>query len=140
MSEYIINSESTRASVQTILDDLQAKHGYLRITIKTGKQRSGQQNKSLHVYLRMLADALNDAGYDMEKTLKPGTSIPWTDYMAKEYLWRPIQEVMTGKESTTEPKTTDYPEIYETLNRLTAQKFAISLPWPCEETQLEGAA
>ena len=139
MNEIVINSESTRAAAHQILDDMLVKYGYLRLTVKTGRQRSGKQNSALHLYLRMLSDALNDAGYDQRKVLKEGVDIPWTDTSAKNHLWRPIQEAMTGKESTTEPERGDYPKIYETLNRLTAQKFGISLPWPCQETKEDAA-
>ena len=78
----------------------------------------------------MLADALNDAGYDMKKTLKPEVEIPWTPEMVKEHLWKPIQKIMMDKESTTEMETMDPDEVYRVLDRFMAEKFGISVDWP----------
>ena len=109
------------------------------------EQRTLQQNKALHKYLRSLAEALNDAGYDMRRTLKPDAwleaEIPWNCEMAKRFLWGPIQKAMTDEDSTTEMDTREPSEIYETLNRMTAEKFGISVPWPSiEEMRRESLA
>ena len=93
-------------------------------------RRTRQQNESLHLYLRHLAEALNDAGLDMKKTLKEEIDIPWNEDRAKEFLWRPLQKAMTGKDSSTEPSTADYVEIYSVLNRHLATKLGVSVPWP----------
>ena len=95
--------------------------------------RTTQQNKSLHKFCELLADALNDAGLDMRKTLKPEVEIPWNKDMVKEHIWRPIQEAVTGKHSTTEMNTLDPSQIYEIINRHMAEKHGISVPWPSEE-------
>ena len=41
----------------------------------------------------MIANALNDAGLDMKKVLKPEIDIPWNTATVKEYLWRPVQNL-----------------------------------------------
>ena len=76
------------------------------------------------------ADALNDAGYDMKRTIKQDVDIPWSQSSAKEFLWRPIQKIVTGLDSTTKPEASQYSAIYEVLNRHIAQKFGVSIPWP----------
>ena len=101
------------------------------------KRRTLSQNAALHLYCERLAEALNNAGYDMKRTLKEDVEIPWTKEMAKEYLWRPIQKVMTGEESTTEMNTVEPSEIYEVLNRHIAEKFGVSVPWPSHEWEDE---
>ena len=106
---------------------------HVTFTYKLGRQRSSKQNSALHVYLGLLATALNDAGLDMRKVLKPSVDIPWTQKSAKEYLWKPIQKAMTGHRSSTKPERSEYTEIYEALNRHTATKFGISLPWPTKD-------
>jgi regulator of sigma D len=71
MSEDVINSkQSLDAYVNHIKAQFEA-HKYLRVDLKTGKQRTQTQNKALHKYCQMLADKLNDAGLDMKQTLKP---------------------------------------------------------------------
>ena len=65
-------------------------------------KRTTQQNKALHLYFRLLAESLNEAGLDMKKVLKPTIDISWNERNVKEYLWRPIQNAQVIKKSTTE--------------------------------------
>lgn len=131
--EIIVNSAHTKELFLLQMEKLYDEHKYLRLTVKTGKQRTNKQNRSLHLYLGMLSEQLNNAGYDMKKTLKPSVEIPWSTELAKEYLWRPIQKAMTKQTSTTKPKTSEYPKIYEVLSRHMAQKFGVSVAWPSSE-------
>jgi len=96
-------------------------------------QRTTQQNKALHKYFELVAEALNDAGLDMRATLKPEISIPWTSEGIKEYLWRPVMKVQLGKKSTTELETADINKVWETLNRYLSEKFHIYEPFPSIE-------
>lgn len=91
-----------------------------------------QQRKSLHLYCEMLANALNDAGYDMRKVLemRPQMSIPWTKTSVKENLFKPILLAMEEKDSTEDMDNIEPSEVYEVLNRFTAQAFGVSVPWP----------
>lgn len=115
------------------VEKLYDEHKYVTFQFSTGKQRTRQQNRALHLYLRQLSAALNEGGLDMRKVLKHSVAIPWNEALAKEFLWCPIQKALTGKTSTTQPDRKDYTIIYETLNRLTAEKFSISLPFPNSE-------
>lgn len=94
------------------------------------QKRTIQQNKALHKYLGMLAEALNDAGYDMKRTLKEDVEIPWNPQMAKEHLWRPIQRIVLDKESTAEQDTDEVSEVYQILDRHMQQKFGVHVPFP----------
>lgn len=133
MLELIANSDKSLADVQAAIEQLYSEHHYLIVSIHTGKQRSGKQNSALHVYCRELAKALNAAGWDMRRTMKQEIDIPWTEHSVKENLWRPMQEVMTGKESTKDPERKEYPEIYEALSRHMGQKTGVYVPWPTQE-------
>jgi len=128
----INNQASLDAAITQLRKDFEDSR-YLELDIKRkGRTRSGRQNRALHKYLAMLADALNEAGYDMKRTLKQDVDICWTPDLCKAYMWRPIQKAMFSIESTAKVKRADYPKIYETLNRHTAQKLGISVPWPSE--------
>ena len=96
-------------------------------------QRTDQQNKALYKYFELLAEALNDAGYDMKKVLKPEVDIPWNKEMVKTHIWKPVQEVMTGEKSTTEMSTVEPSEIYSVINRHISEKFGVHVPWPSDE-------
>lgn len=98
--------------------------------MKDYPDRTLKQNKSLHKYFELLAEALNDSGQDMKATLKPEVDISWTKESIKEYMWRPIQEAMFSKESTTKLDTVEISAVYEVLNRHTGEKLGITVPWP----------
>lgn len=98
------------------------------------KPRTIQQNKALHKYCTMLAEALNDAGYEMKAVLAvKQVDVPWDGPKVKEVLWRPIQEAMTGKHSTTELDRMEPSQVYEVLNRHIASNFGVSVPFPSED-------
>jgi len=88
----------------------------------------------LHLYFTQLAEALNDAGLDMRKTLKPSIEIPWSSKSIKEYLWRPIMKAQCGKESTTELTTKEIDQIFDVINRHLSEKFGLFVEWPSLES------
>ena len=110
-------------------------YAFKMIKYSDKRKRTLLQNASLHLYFTKLAKALNDAGLDMKKTLKPETDIPWSDYLVKEFLWKGIQKAMTGKESTCDLETDEVSKIYETLSRHLSTKLGVSLPFPDRHSQ-----
>ena len=107
----------------------------VKIVTKEEEQRTILQNKALHKYFELLAEALNNAGWDMKKTLKEEVEIPWTKEMVKNHLWRPIQEIMFAKQSTTEMNTKDPSDVYALLDRHLSSKTGVHIPWPNNEDQ-----
>ena len=96
-------------------------------------ERTLTQNAALHLYFRMLADKLNESGLDMKKVLKPSIDIPWTEESVKTHLWKPVQQVMIEKASTTKLSKMDVSDVYEVLNRHLAEKLGVFLPFPHED-------
>jgi hypothetical protein len=47
------------------------------------KTRTLKQNAALHLMFTQLAQELNEAGFDMKKTLKPEIEIMWNDLWLK---------------------------------------------------------
>lgn len=95
------------------------------------KTRTLKQNRALHLYYTWIAEALNEAGYDMKKVLKPKIEIPWTKESVKNHLWRPVQKIQLNKQSTTELETKEIDEIIDTLNRFMGEKLQIEyIPFP----------
>ncbi|RYF29595.1 MAG: hypothetical protein EOO17_00835 [Chloroflexi bacterium] len=92
------------------------------------KQRTNQQNRSLHLFYTHLAKSLNESGYDMKRTLSQSIDIPWTPETVKQFLWKPIQNAQLGKESTTELTTKEIDEVYDTLTRHLGDKLGVSAP------------
>lgn len=100
------------------------------------KKRTLTQNRAMHKYFTLLSAELNAAGHDMRKTLKPAISIDWTPESIKTYLWKPIQEAMFQKESTTGLDTKQVGQIYEVLNRHLGEKLTIHVPFPSNEIEM----
>lgn len=92
--------------------------------------RTTQQNKALHLFFELLAETLNDAGFDMKKVLKDDVDIPWNKEMVKEYLWRPIQIAYLNKKSTTKLKKNEVDKVYNVLNRHIGEKLGIHEEFP----------
>lgn len=128
----IINSEIALAQAQRELAEQWRKSKYLEVEFRRkAKQRTLTQNRALHLFCQWLADALNDAGLDMRKTLRDDVDVPWTQASVKEYLWRPVQTAMTDKKSTTEITTVEPTEIHAVLSRHLGQRLGIQCPeWP----------
>jgi hypothetical protein len=92
------------------------------------KKRTSQQNRAMHKWFELLAEALNDAGFDIKTTIRQDLDIPWTATTIKELLWRPIQKVYKRKQSTTQLQTKDIDAIYDIINREIGQRTGIDVP------------
>lgn len=94
------------------------------------KTRTSNQNNSLHLWFRLLADELNSGGFDMRTLIRDEIDIPWNEYSVKEYLWRPVQIAQLGKKSTTKLTTDEIDKVYETINRAVGERTGIHVPFP----------
>jgi hypothetical protein len=100
------------------------------------EKRTLKQNDALHLYFTLLADALNESGFDMKKTIK--VDIPWTPMTVKEYLWRPIQQTFLMKRSTTQlEKVKEIDDVYDILNRVIGERCGVHVPFPNIEDMLD---
>lgn len=126
----VINDQSR---FDKFLVDLEDKEVEIKITKRKGL-RTDQQNAALHLYFTQLAEALNDAGFDIKKTIRKEIDIPWTAYTIKEYLWRPVQKEYLQKKSTTElDKIQDIDKVYDIINRTISERTGVSVPFPSWE-------
>lgn len=96
------------------------------------KQRTKRQNRSLHKGYALIAQALNDSGQDMKTFLKPSVQIPWTMESVKTHIWKPLQEAMLEKESTTELNTKQIDEIWEVMSEILGKR-GIYVKFPTSE-------
>ena len=96
------------------------------------KKRTSTQNNALHLGCKLIADALNNAGLDMRKVLKPEVEIPWTTLSVKDHLFRPVMKAMTSKESTTElAKLGEIEGVWDTVMRFLGQNHGLDyIPFP----------
>lgn len=93
------------------------------------EQRTIKQNDSLHLYFRKLARVLAEAGLDIREVLMPAIYVPPTEKNVKEALWKPIQEAMYGKNSTTELlRQEEIDKIVDAITKHLAEHCLITAP------------
>ena len=101
------------------------------VEIKNLDMRTLQQNKALHKYFSLVAEALNDKQLTVKTIIK--ADIEWNPISVKSLLWKPIQEAVLQKKSTTELKRKEIEDVYDTINRALGEKFGIHVPFPTIE-------
>ena len=127
--QTITNNQDLEAYIKNIRIRFE-KDKIIKVDAKSGKTRTLTQNASLHKFCSMLAQAMNEAGFDFRVFIKEGYPVPFTEELVKEYIWKPIQKAVTGHESTTKPEPKQYSEVYDVLNVKLAE-HGLYVPWPC---------
>ena len=107
--------------------------GAYRLDAGNMTQRTKLQNRSLHKYFELLAIAMDDAGLDMRETIT--VPIKPTKDNVKAEMGHPIMKAMYPEaKSTADLETDQISELYEVMNRFTAQRLGISVEFPCDES------
>jgi hypothetical protein len=96
--------------------------------------RTEPQNRAIHLYLEMLAEALNDAGYHFNDGKVIQVDVDFTKENLKESVWRKVQQAMyPEKTSTTQLSTGEVSRVYENINRLMSERCGVHVPFPSRE-------
>ena len=104
---------------------------------KPVKKRTDRQNRALHLWFKQLAEALNEAGFDMRATIREDLDIPWNEKTVKEYLWRPVQKQYLLERSTTKLKTKDIDKIFDIINKAIGERTGVHVPFPSIDSLME---
>lgn len=101
------------------------------------EHRTAKQNNAIHKYLDLVAKALDSEGHTMQDVCKAirRAEIRPTKEALKEVVWKPLQAIMLGKESTRELETHEVDKVYEAMNRWLGQEFELHIPFPSNETE-----
>ena len=96
-------------------------------TPMTDKQRS-----ALHVWCDQVAKVLNDAGLHMIRKAWDGDEmeIDWSKMLVKEFIYKPLLDAMTGKDSTEKQSTVNPSDVALHLTRHYAKRGIVLPPWP----------
>jgi hypothetical protein len=108
----------SKSIIQALIDNLPTK-------------RSSQQNKSLHLLFQNMAFELNRIGKEFVYSGIKGVEISttYTPEIVKEFIWKPLQNVMLKKDSTTKLTTQDIDAIFLILGRwFSEQGVVIDFP------------
>ena len=139
METIHLTNENKKIDALSVISDLPENGRYEIIIKETAKDRTPPQNRSLHLYLRMMTKKFNDAGISQAmafKQFKTGFELPVTEYFLK-HVFQTIAEGMVGKKHTSELTTVEMQEVYEVYNLGMGEKFGISLPWPVKKDKQE---
>lgn len=94
------------------------------IVIKIGPKKENRtisQNNALHLWFSMVSEEMMEKGIDMKEIIR--VPISPTPYMIKENLWKPLQNALFGKKSTTELlKNGEIDIVYDHLNRAISER------------------
>jgi hypothetical protein len=102
------------------------------------EQRTTAQNRAIHKYFEMVADALDREGHSVQDVLKLArkADIRPTPEIVKEVMWKPIQKAMYGTDSTTQLTTAQVDKVYEVMNKfLSEQMEVVHTPFPSRDEQ-----
>ena len=103
------------------------------------EQRTIRQNKALHKWLTLWADAANDAGFDQKAILedfKEGFEVPTTMEFWKG-VFRAAGKAMYGIESTSDLTTKQMIELAEIFTARVSENTGIIVDWPSIESLMD---
>ncbi|MEI8087529.1 MAG: hypothetical protein WCG93_15070 [Paludibacter sp.] len=99
------------------------------------KKRSSQENRALHVLFQNIAYELNRLGLVFTFRGIKGMEIEttYTPDIVKNFLWKPLQDALLKKESTTQLTHNDIGLIFEILGKWFAEN-GIEISFPSMES------
>jgi len=131
MKIHISSPEKQQEAIEQI-QSLETNGAYEVQIKKLPKARTTAQNKALRVYLGLVASALNEKGFTVNKVVGWSKTLLWDPDFVMMIIWRRCQVKLTGKLSTTEPTKDEYYMIYEYIAKRLVNKFGINIPFPCK--------
>ena len=99
--------------------------------------RTGQQNASMWLACRMLANEFTDRGLDMEVVLsKAKIPIQWNEKSVQNVIFNGISEAMY-KSTSSGLETTDPSKVWDVVQDFTESNWGFHIPWPSDESLSE---
>lgn len=94
-------------------------------------KRTVKQSNAVHLWFRLIAEELNNAGYEQKITI--GTvEVPWSEASVK-ILFKKIGRYQFNKPKTSGMTTKELTEVAETLNRYLGEAGKVHIPFPSIE-------
>mgnify|MGYP001611955013 CR=1 FL=1 len=97
------------------------------------KQRSLAQNNAMHLYFEQVAEAMQDAGYDIKQIIPNNIEIPVTHQFIKS-VWQNIGKEMFLKNHTAEFTKEEVGQVELVFSRWLAT-FGITIPFPSYDNE-----
>lgn len=133
MSEtWTVNSRSTAEFFVAFVEG-EVEKGVPRIYTVKKETRTTRQNRTLHLLFRRMAEALNDAGFEIPHPFKPELEIPYSEESVKELLYRPIINLYFKKKGSSDLTTDQLSESMTILVDAVNRNTGVYVPIPTEE-------
>ncbi len=101
----------------------QVEQGVERVYSIQKMDRTYRQNRTIHLLFRRMAEALNDAGFEIRHPMKADLEIPYSEESVKELLYKPIItsyfKVNRSSELNTEQLSESMEILVDAVNRNT---------------------
>jgi hypothetical protein len=103
---------------------------------KIKKVRTLKQNASLHKLFQHISDELTELGhtFKFEGINIKSIDIPYTPAIVKECIWKPLENALLEKSSTTELTSNDIEMIFDVLCKWFGEK-GVHIVWPSESEE-----
>lgn len=134
MSEFwVAKDEHTRKQFLEFAQRLMQENRFVVWTWE-GETRTSKQNSALHVYLRQVSSALNDAGLSINTFFKEGYEVPFNDTTVKIEIWHKMQQALTQKEHSKDLSPKEMGEVYDRVN-FALSRHGVYVPWPSKDSK-----
>ena len=130
---YNLSNPSELYKFNTSLNLLKSKGATVELTEKKNA-RTLKQNSSIHLYCEMVADILNELGRTFQYKGIKGVEMDmrYTGVIVKEMMWKPIQNALFDKKSTTELTTKEVSEVAFHIEAFFSNQ-GVDVPFPSLE-------
>ena len=95
--------------------------------------RTNKQNNTLHLLCRRMAEALNEAGFEIPHPFKPDLEIPYTETSIRELIYKPIIKAMFDADSSTTLTTSQFSEAMTTMVDAVCRNTGVNVSIPTLE-------
>jgi hypothetical protein len=131
MERWLVkNKEQAEFFIRFIRQE--AEEGRERFYTIVHANRTNKQSNTLHLWLRRLAEAMNDAGYSQPHPWGK-MQIPYSETSVKDLFFRPIIRNVYNKDSTRELTTKELSEAMEILLDAINEHTGVYVPIPQED-------
>jgi len=129
---WVVDCEHSKKMYLAEFERQWQEHKHLTMTMKTGKQATSKQLRSMHLFIRQVVAELRERGITITQFFNDGFELPWTEEIFKDECWKPLQKALmeSNKKKSTKDQTRDIPgRVHELLN----EKFSnwgFYVNWP----------
>jgi len=97
--------------------------------------RTCTQNRAMHKYFELVAEALNAGGYTKIAVLAfLKKTMPWSKESVKDDIWRNIMIAVGLGDKTSKLKSNEITKVYEYANQFITERLKMeSIPFPKKE-------